>query len=785
MKNAKWLLIILAVLTVGSVLLAACTQNPTDHPADTAGPDTEVTTELPTENTTQDSTQESTEAPTTEEQTTINEFNDPVSPTHVTFTGQESFNWKKMLSDANQCKFEIVKDEECGYVLKLTTASGASDPFICFNYYNYVRKFNMTAASADEYKYVVLKIKAENVTSDSFEMFYAAGEYKNYTAGMSKVSVFDMTNTGWQYLVFDLSGAVWSGDIRMFRFDFLTTPSGGDESVYIASIDFCQTPDEAYGNLNVDMTRPGQNSDLKEEAVPGVNYDKIDAEHEDESVLMWFDHMTEKTFRDDITSSDMNTYVIHMAGNSIENCQIFVAPTASDRNLRIEITGMTNEQGNVLKTQLLREHYGKVENDWVPEALPPVNGAVNVAKNHSQGFVLKVWADDGEQPGLYSAVVNIYDADTNECIKTANVYTKVYDFSLSEKTALKTAIGMSPWSVYASYLNKNMNDMSSEEIYKIYYDFMLENRISCYDLPYKLWDERVKDYLNNPRVTSFSIGAVNEGDESGAYSILSENQEWLDKGYFYYVDEPTNADLLNKLKDNGERLKNTYPGYRMVSPFFTNITIDGMDQISFMEPYTQIWCTKIFAFTPREKSVVSGVQYLTTKVQDQKYGSFAERMKQQVAGGDELWLYFCWEPNQPYANWLITGDGTEPIVTVWQCKMTDATGLLYWGSTYWSADPFNDLKSTVITTVYGDGVLLYSGAEIGVYEPVSSFRLENIRMGIQDYQMLDMLEKAEGEQATDEMVAMVTKDVITYTNDDDYLHAVRTLLLEKVEKAIK
>ena len=785
MKNAKWLLIILAVLTVGSVLLAACTQNPTDNPADTADPDTEVTTELPTENTTQDSTQESTEAPTTEEQTTINEFNDPVSPTHVTFTGQESFNWKKMLSDANQCKFEIVKDEECGYVLKLTTASGASDPFICFNYYNYVKKFNMTAASADEYKYVVLKIKAENVTSDSFEMFYAAGEYKNYTAGMSKVSVFDMTNTGWQYLVFDLSGAVWSGDIRMFRFDFLTTPSGGDESVYIASIDFCQTPDEAYGNLNVDMTRPGQNSDLKEEAVPGVNYNKIDAEHEDESVLMWFDHMTEKTFRDDITSSDMNTYVIHMAGNSIENCQIFVAPTASDRNLRIEITGMTNEQGNVLKTQLLREHYGKVENDWVPEALPPVNGAVNVAKNHSQGFVLKVWADDGEQPGLYSAVVNIYDADTNECIKTANVYTKVYDFSLSEKTALKTAIGMSPWSVYASYLNKNMNDMSSEEIYKIYYDFMLENRISCYDLPYKLWDERVKDYLNNPRVTSFSIGAVNEGDESGAYSILSENQEWLDKGYFYYVDEPTNADLLNKLKDNGERLKNTYPGYRMVSPFFTNITIDGMDQISFMEPYTQIWCTKVFAFTPREKSVVSGVQYLTTKVQDQKYGSFAERMKQQVAGGDELWLYFCWEPNQPYANWLITGDGTEPIVTVWQCKMTDATGLLYWGSTYWSADPFNDLRSTVITTVYGDGVLLYSGAEIGVYEPVSSFRLENIRMGIQDYQMLDMLEKAAGEQATDEMVAMVTKDVITYTNDDDYLHAVRILLLEKVEKAIK
>ena len=115
--------------------------------------------------------------------------------------------------------------------------------------------------------------------------------------------------------------------------------------------------------------------------------------------------------------------------------------------------------------------------------------------------------------------------------------------------------------------------------------------------------------------------------------------------------------------------------------------------------------------------------------------------------------------------------------------MTDATGVLYWGSTYWSADPYNDLASTVISSVYGDGVLLYSGAEVGKYEPVSSFRLENIRLGIQDYQMLEMLEQANGVQAAKEMVEMVTKDVVTYTNDDDYLHAVRVLLTEKVALA--
>lgn len=779
MKVKKLLLIALAMLTLGCVLFAACNNDPSTGTDETTVPTEEQTSdpEQTEEQTTEDMT---TEEQTTEEQTVANEFNDPLSPTSITFTGKESFNWKKFLTNANQCSYEIVKDEQCSYVLKLTTTEGANDPFIMLDYKSYLKKFLMSPASADEYKYVVIKIKAENVTSDGFELFYAAGKISGPIGGHSKVATFDQTNSDWQYVIFDLSQAEWSGKINMFRFDFLTAPSGGGETVYIASIDLYKTAEEAYQNFDIDTTRPGEGSDLKEEAVDGVNYDKLTASDEDGSVLFWFDHMTEKTYRDNITPSDLHTYVIHMAGNSIENCQFFVAPTESERNIRVEITDMTDSQGNVLKTKLLGEHYVKIGNDWVPDALPPVQGSIKVAQNNSQGFVLKVWTEQGQAAGLYSATVNIYDADTGACIKTANVYTKVYDFSLSEHTALKTAVQMSPWVIANSYDAKGMNEYSAEEIYRIYYDFMLENRISCYNLPYSLWDERVIEYLDNPRVTSFSIKESNGGDEAGAYAMLSQKQEWLDKGYFYYVDEPTNADLLYALRSHGERLASTYPRFRQIAPFFTNISIEGADQINFMKPYMQIWCTKVFAFTPREKSMISGTQYLTTKLQDQQYGSFAERMKAEVAEGDELWLYFCWEPNQPYANWLATGDGTEPVVSLWQCKLTEATGVLYWGSTYWSSDPYNDLASTVITSVYGDGVLLYSGAEVGVYEPVSSFRLENIRLGIQDYQLLDMLEKSAGKDVADQTVDMVTTDVITYTNDDDYLHAVRILLLDQV-----
>jgi hypothetical protein len=260
----------------------------------------------------------------------------------------------------------------------------------------------------------------------------------------------------------------------------------------------------------------------------------------------------------------------------------------------------------------------------------------------------------------------------------------------------------------------------------------------------------------------------------------------MKKGFYYYVDEPCEMGKLNDLAGAGNRLSQTFPGYKQVSPFFTNVTVGDKDQIEFMKDYVNIWCTKPFAFTPRDKAMIGGTQFMTTAAQDEKYGTFAERINALKAQGHELWLYVCWEPAQPYVNWLALGDGTEPIVSIWQCKMTDATGMLYWDAAYWSDDnPMNTLKPLIGATAHGDGILLYSGALVGIYEPISSIRLENIRNGIQDYQLLTMLEELVGEEAADEMVAMVTTDVITYTNDDDYLKAVRVMLLEKVAEASK
>ena len=453
----KWLSMTLALLMLASFVVAC---GGGSVPADTTGDTQGVTGEDSAPTTGEDATSSDTlsetqphdetqgavdtDAPAdTEAQTEAEDnsthINEPTDAAHVTFYDSKRPRLNQIFTYPNQCSAEIAMDETYGSVLKLSTKANASDPFITFEYGAYMKPHKLDAVSADEYKYIVMTVRVENCSSETFELFYAAGNVTNFQAGNQTSATFNGTEDGWQKIIFDLSDKAISGQYNLFRFDFFTTGStkGGD-AMYIYAVDFYKTRSEAYADLDLDLSRPGEGSDLTEAKIPGVNYDKQNAPQEDASVDMWFDHMTEKVYQNDTTSSGMNTYVISMAGNSIENCQFFLAPDA-DRNFRITLTDFANGS-DTLKTELLQEHYVNINGQMVPDALPPISDVVSVKGGNSQGFVIKVWAEANTKPGLYTAVLSVYDADSEQHIKIANVYVNVWDFSLSEETALKTAI---------------------------------------------------------------------------------------------------------------------------------------------------------------------------------------------------------------------------------------------------------------------------------------------------------------------------------------------------------
>ncbi|MBO4262035.1 MAG: DUF4091 domain-containing protein, partial [Clostridia bacterium] len=316
------------------------------------------------------------------------------------------------------------------------------------------------------------------------------------------------------------------------------------------------------------------------------------------------------------------------------------------------------------------------------------------------------------------------------------------------------------------------------------------------DLPYGMTSGRGIAYMQDERINTarwsvrdYSVWTDLQNDG------YTEKPMWLSKIIYYpgEVDEPRTEQHFKTLIQVANQIKSIDPDYRMVIPLerdlelmndgtVTNINKSDTDSVGMLLEYTNIYCPKLDAFTPRALSVRGGATFLQSVAQDKKYGVYLDRVREGVKNGGELWAYICINPTQPYVNWQINSDGTEAIVSLWQMKQLGVTGMLYWAVNVWKASYWRT-SAPMENNQAGDGMLIYSGhIEHSLY-PVPTIRLESIRDGIEDYEMLTMLENKLGSAALDNMLRKVCTSVLTYTNDDDYLHAVRVQLYEALEAA--
>jgi hypothetical protein len=119
--------------------------------------------------------------------------------------------------------------------------------------------------------------------------------------------------------------------------------------------------------------------------------------------------------------------------------------------------------------------------------------------------------------------------------------------------------------------------------------------------------------------------------------------------------------------------------------------------------------------------------------------------------GIQLWFYESNAQSDPYptfaANTLL---GAEPLLALWGAWYEGATGFLLWDTVAWDEeDPWGPNASWGKT---GDGVLLYPGhhdgllapagspAEVTVDGPIPSYRLKQVRAGLQDWALFQLAE---------------------------------------------
>ncbi len=213
-----------------------------------------------------------------------------------------------------------------------------------------------------------------------------------------------------------------------------------------------------------------------------------------------------------------------------------------------------------------------------------------------------------------------------------------------------------------------------------------------------------------------------------------------------------------------------------------------------------------------------------------KFGDFNTRFQnyraQRANEGQEIrsWWYACGEnAGYTYTNHLIENTGLQTQLMFWQSMQVGSTGYLYYSVTAPAtnltsgSDRNNNgstedgiwpvaatVRSTQGTTYYGDGVLLYgrdtfrSKLRITGINVLGTIRVEQMRDGIEDYEMLNLYRSIYGEDKMQDLISKVSNNVANYLSlplfdrsgysesmtDDDIFAAVRIELGNAVEKGM-
>ena len=220
----------------------------------------------------------------------------------------------------------------------------------------------------------------------------------------------------------------------------------------------------------------------------------------------------------------------------------------------------------------------------------------------------------------------------------------------------------------------------------------------------------------------------------------SELEDGFQRVTYYPIDEPVTPEAYEKFKAIISRLKRLVPDYKMVTPFFRHPAIEGQDAFTQMTGSVNIWCptSNIFDTAPRMEPYM------------------AERRK----AGDTTWWYVCWLPHEPYNNFLVDMSAMSHRVLLWQQRRLGMQGLLYWCTTYWNAntgcvDPWTNMMTVADLSpncLWGRIGFYTPAKKSELMGPVSSFRLEMIREGLEDFDYFTISDKVLGPEVTQSYV---------------------------------
>ncbi|MEW6535193.1 MAG: glycoside hydrolase domain-containing protein [Candidatus Auribacterota bacterium] len=486
----------------------------------------------------------------------------------------------------------------------------------------------------------------------------------------------------------------------------------------------------------------------------------------------------------------VNSIDIASARHEYELVQLYLVPIADEiRDVSISCSELKHQDGTAVidagNFEWFIPEYVETKRSWPvskyilgikPDPLIP---GMPFVLNEPRAVWVRLYVPESAQAGAYTGTLSVMSGSDN--MAQLSVSVRVWDFALPREGKLHT-----PTTLDFSQLQDFYTAPVTDEVREKWYTFCLQHRID----PTSLYHQGVSPALKFlPACDKLGLRTIvlggnhyrsdigNKDEVKELYSAVSE-MGLIGKAMIYITDEPgTSPESYTAIKDKAEWVRINCPGLK---------TFGGVEPRENLEGLIDVWDPQL-----------------------DQYNQPAAVARQQK--GEKVMWYVAAAPAYPYPNVHIDNDLIESrivLLMTWKYRL-DGFEYYYiniWGDNRygkngkrWPDIPWNTYTFVSGSNKYnGDGQLIYPGANM---EPYSSVRLEVIRDGIEDYEMLNMLNEYAEQARTepeaqslaaraDDILAVpdgIITDRIRYTRDPEKVELFRREagdLLEQLKRML-
>ncbi len=534
------------------------------------------------------------------------------------------------------------------------------------------------------------------------------------------------------------------------------------------------------------------------------------SDNKTEGVKVWTVDASEKVVQDKTEKySDLfnnRQLAVFGAQNEKESGQLVITALGdSVSEYTITLEDLTSNEGNVFsKTniELFNQKYYEVgganeyylEDGMYPDAILPFDTAVaygenKVAKNQNQSVTVRFDIPEDQPAGEYTGSLTVkVDGEAYP----VPVSLKVYGATVSEEVHSKTAFTFS-WQ-----LEEGEFDYSLEKRMD-YYNFLAEYLVSGADIfnfkeasyytdeVIEVFCDKVAELWQNPKISSikfpkFTVSntsyTLGDREYTGVQVVNAElcdriinalidkcildGKNYMTKMYFRGMDEPR---MWGNAGD--EMIRCFHDSYLKVverANAYADTLKNGENDALIEEVKGAISAMPVVTTYDviDEENPVQGITYCPYYSDMDNEAKLQSYLQHSY---NEMWWYGCNFPVSPYPTYHIDDSLLSARIASWMQYDYGIVGNLYWAVDEWHSNngDYNFYDNITAPLDAGDGILVYPGKPYGLDTPVASLRLEAIRDGLEEYELLRSLDLAyKAKDATcsiDGMLSLLTESL--------------------------